>query len=152
VSRKHAPAPVRLRQAVPRDSEFAYQLKKTTLGDYVRRVWGWDEDEQRRLHERRFASQDFQVIQVSGVNAGVLAIERRPDCLRVNQLLLLPEYQGKGIGTACMTRVLGEAAERSVPVRLQVLKGNERALSFYRRLGFQTTGEDDIHIQIERLV
>jgi hypothetical protein len=36
-----------------------------------------------------------------------------------------------------------------VPLRLQVLKTNP-ALSLYRRLGFATTGEDQMYIQMER--
>ena len=141
---------VRLRQATARDSEFAYQVKKTTLGEYVRQVWGWDEDEQRRMHRRRFASQAFQVIVAAGTDAGVLALSYEPDCLRVNQLLVLPEYQGRGVGTTCMRQVLEDAAGRRLPVRLQVLKVNHQAIEFYRRLGFRDAGADEIHIQMER--
>ena len=141
---------VRLRQATARDSEFAYQVKKTTLGEYVRQVWGWDEDEQRRLHRRRFASQAFQVIVAAGTDAGILALTYEPDCLRVNQLLVLPEYQGKGVGTACMRQVLDDATGRRLPVRLQVLNVNHRAIEFYRRLGFSDAGMDETHIQMVR--
>jgi len=143
---------VRLRRATPEDSEFAYRVKKTTLAEYVRQVWGWDEDEQRRLHQRRFASQDFQVIVVSGADVGILALSRKSDRLRVNQLLVLPDYQGRGIGTACMKQVIEDATGRRLPVRLQVLKVNRRAIEFYRRLGFSDTGVDDTHVQLERPV
>jgi ribosomal protein S18 acetylase RimI-like enzyme len=141
---------VSFRRATARDSEFAYQAKKATLGEYVRQVWGWDEDEQQRLHQRRFASLAFQIIVAAGVDAGILALVYEPDCLRVTQLLVLPEYQGRGVGQTCMEHVFEDAAKRMLPVRLQVLKINERALRFYRRLGFQDTGADDIHIQMER--
>jgi ribosomal protein S18 acetylase RimI-like enzyme len=147
---RSAPASVSLRQATARDSEFAYRVKKTTLGEYVRLIWGWDDEEQRRLHRRRFASQAFQIIVASGADAGVLATTYEPDCLRVNQLLVLPQYQGKGIGTTCMRYVFKAAAGHGLPVRLQVLKVNPRALGFYRRLGFRDTGADDVHIQMER--
>jgi ribosomal protein S18 acetylase RimI-like enzyme len=146
------PASVRFRRATALDSEFAYRVKKTTLAEYVRQVWGWDEEEQRRLHQRRFASQDFQVIVVSGADVGILALSREPDCLKVNQLLVLPQYQGKGIGTACMKHVIEEAATSRLPVRLHVLKANRRAAEFYRRLGFSDTGLDDTHVQMERPV
>lgn len=141
---------MRFRRAKARDSEFAYRVKKATLAGYVRQVWGWDEEEQRRLHQRRFATQDFRVIVVSGVDVGVIALSCRPDCLKVNQLLVLPEYQGKGVGTACMKDVLEEAAASGLPVRLQVLKVNRRAVEFYRRLGFSDTCLDDTHVQMEK--
>jgi ribosomal protein S18 acetylase RimI-like enzyme len=143
---------VSLRPATAQDSEFAYGVKKTTLGDYVRQVWGWDEEGQRRMHQRRFASQDFQVIVAAGVDAGILAISHEPDCLRINQLFVLPEYQGKGVGTACMRLVLEDATGRRLPVRLQVLKVNQRPIGFYRRLGFHDAGADNIHIQMEKPV
>lgn len=146
------PVSVKLRRATPEDGEFAYRVKKTTLGDYVRQVWGWDEDEQRRLHQRRFASQDFRVIVVAGADAGVLALSHEADCLRVNQLLLLPEYQDKGVGTAIMRQVLDDATRSRQPVRLQVFKVNHRAVEFYRRLGFRDAGMDEIHVQMERPV
>ena len=143
---------VSLRPTTAKDSEFAYELKKTTLGEFVRQVRGWDEDEQRRLHERRFATQDFQVIVADGADVGILALSLEHDCLRVNQLLVLPEHQGKGIGAACMRRVLEVAAGRRLPVRLQVLKANQRAISFYRQLGFADAGQDDAHVQMEKRV
>ena len=43
-----------------------------------------------------------------------------------------------------------EAAERKVPIRLQVLKVNSRAVAFYQRLGFNSTGESGTHILMER--
>lgn len=141
---------VALRSATAEDSEFAYEAKKKALGSYVRQVWGWDEDEQRRLHLRRFATRDFQVITAFGADVGVLALCREPDCLRVNQLLVLPEYQARGVGTACMMQVLEDAAGRGLPVRLQVLKVNRRAIEFYRRLGFSDAGTDDVHVRMER--
>ena len=140
---------VSLRTVAAQDSEFAYQVKKTTLAEYVWQLWGWDEAEQRRLHQRRFASQNFQVIVA---DVGILVVSKEPDCLRVNQLLVLPEYQGKGVGTACMRQVLDDAAGRKLPVRLKVLKVNRRASGFYWRLGFVDTGLDDTHVQMERPV
>jgi ribosomal protein S18 acetylase RimI-like enzyme len=117
----------------------------------VELVWDWDEEEQRQLHERRFVSQDFQVIQVSGIDVGILAIVREPDCVKVNQLFILPEYQGRGIGTACMMRIIEDAAASELPVRLRVLKVNSRAVAFYQRLGFRSIGESDTHVLMERL-
>jgi GNAT superfamily N-acetyltransferase len=139
-----------LRPATAKDSEFAYQVKRTTLGEYVRQVWGWDEDEQRRLHVRRFASQDLRVIVTDGDDVGILALSHEPDCVRVNQMLLLPEHQGKGIGTACMRQVLTDAAGGRQPVRLQVLKVNRRAIGFYRRLGFRKSSVDETHVHMEK--
>jgi ribosomal protein S18 acetylase RimI-like enzyme len=142
---------VSLRKATAEDSEFAYQTRKTTFKQYLEQVWGWDEEEQRRLHVKRFASQDFQVIQVSGVDAGILATVRQADCVKVNHLFILPEYQSQGIGAACMLQIIKDAANTGLPVRLQVLKVNSRAIEFYKRLGFKSYGESETHVLMEKL-
>ena len=140
---------VTLRQAEPNDSEFAYRVKKAALKEYVEQVYGWDEDEQRRLHQRRFDAQDVRIISVDGDDVGVMALAAAPDCLKVNQIFLLPAHQGKGVGAECMRRTIEQARQSGLPVRLRVLKVNPRALAFYQRLGFVPTGETDTHIQME---
>ncbi len=96
----------------------------------MEQVWGWDEKGQRQLHERRFASLDFRVIQLSGVDVGIMAIVQEPNCVKLNQLFILPEHQGRGIGTACIERIIEDATALQRPVRLQVLKVNNRAIAF----------------------
>lgn len=142
---------VNLRKATTDDSEFAYETKKAAFRLYVEMVWGWDEAEQRQMHERRFADQVFQVVQVSGTDIGIMAIVRQPDFIKVNQLFILPHYQGKGIGEICMMKIIGDSKKNNLPIRLRVLKVNQRAASFYHRLGFVDIGENDTHIMMERL-
>ena len=142
---------LRLRQATAEDSEFAYQTKKAAFGEYVEQVWGWDEVKQRQIHERRFISQDIRVIQVSSIDCGIMATSREPDCIKLNQLFILPEYQSKGIGTACLKQLIEEADTVNLPVRLRVAKVNSRAFSFYQRQGFSCHGEIDTHFLMERL-
>ena len=125
---------LKMRKATANDSEFAYQTKKAAFRVYVEQVWGWDEDEQRSLHEKRFASQDFYVINVCGSDVGILSVVRQPDYMKVNQIYIMPEYQSKGIGAACMIHFIEDAAALNLPVRFQVLKINSRAISFYQRL------------------
>ena len=138
-----------LRKATPADKEFAYRVKKAAFGEYVQKVWGWNEEEQRQLHEQRFSVQDFRVINVAGTDVGIIAVVEAPDCVKVNQLFILPDHQGKGIGRRCMSLVMEEARGLGLPVCLRVLKVNPRASSFYRRVGFKRTGETDSHILLK---
>jgi ribosomal protein S18 acetylase RimI-like enzyme len=50
-----------------------------------------------------------------------------------------------------MKRIIQEADNIGLPIRLQVLKVNTRAMAFYQRLGFKTTGESDTHFLMEKL-
>jgi len=138
-----------LRKATDTDSEFAYQVKKLAFGAYIEQVWGWNEAEQRRLHEKRFASQDFSVITLSGVEVGILATVREHSCLKINQLFILPEYQNKNIGRACMMRIIYDMAASKTRIRLQVLKVNKRAVHFFESLGFDRVDETDTHVRME---
>ena len=138
-----------LRPAGPNDSEFAYCAKEAAFRPYVEKVWGWDEAEQRRVHEERFAAQDFRVISVAGTDVGIMAVVVAPDCLKLNQLFLLPEHQAKGIGSACMRLIMAEARQLGLPVRMRVLKVNPRARAFCERLGFVRTGQTDTHDLME---
>jgi ribosomal protein S18 acetylase RimI-like enzyme len=139
-----------LRKAGPNDSAFAYRVKWAAFKEYVEKVWGWDEDEQRQLHTRRFGAHDFRIINSDGTDVGIVAMAVASDRVHVHQLFLLPEHQGKGIGGECMALILEEARQLGLPVRLCVLKVNPRALAFYRRLGFTRTGETDTHDLMEK--
>lgn len=132
------------RIATPEDSEFAYQVKKAAFREYVEQVWGWDEAEQRALHEGRFESQSFQIIQVGATDVGILCCDDKGDHLKLNQLFILPQFQGQGIGGAVIQDLLGKGA----PVRLGVMKVNMRAIRFYERLGFRAVTESGTHLQM----
>ncbi len=139
-----------LRRAVPKDSEFAFATKRAAFRACVDKVWGWNEDEQRRLHESRFAAQDFRVVTLAGIDIGIMAVALAPDCVKLNQLFLLPDHQSKGIGRACMLLIMEEARLLGRPVRLRVLKVNPRAAAFFERLGFMPAGETATHVLMER--
>ena len=83
---------LRLRKATDNDDEFAYQTKKAAFREYVEKTSVWNEDEQRQLHQRRFALHDFRVIQLSDVDVGIIAMSRQPDCIRLHQMFILTEY------------------------------------------------------------
>jgi GNAT superfamily N-acetyltransferase len=138
-----------LRKASPNDSEFAYCARRTAFKEYVEKVEAWDEDEQRQLHEQRFGAQDVRVIDLAGIDVGIMAVVRAPDCMKVNQLFLLSEHQGKHIGRRCMLLIMEEARQLGLPVRLRVMKVNPRALAFFQRLGFIRIDETDTHDLME---
>lgn len=55
---------------------------------------------------------------------------------------LLPEYRDKGLGSQ-LFKFLVDNCNKQLPVRLEVLKTNIRALKTYEKLNFVTTGEND---------
>ncbi len=138
------------RKAQANDSEFVFAVKKEAFREYVEQVWGWDDSYQRKLHKRRFTVQDACIIQFRGIDVGFLATSSTPDILKVNQIYILPEYQGRGIGSAVMTRIIDDASLEQKSVTLQVLKVNTLGVAFYDRLGFIIVGESSTHFQMEK--
>ncbi len=141
---------LKIRKAQPTDSEFVFAVKKAAFREYVEQIWGWDDTYQRELHNRRFDSQDIRIIQFHGSDIGFLSTRKTPDTFKVDQLYILPGYQGKGIGTACMERIIDDANRQQKSVTLQVLKINTRATAFYQRLGFTIVDENATHFQMKR--
>jgi ribosomal protein S18 acetylase RimI-like enzyme len=141
---------ITLRKATADDVEFAFQIKKAAFQIYIEKVWGWDEKEQRKIHKRRFDEQEFKIIQVSGADVGLLSLIRDDNFLKLNQIFILPKFQGKGIGKKCMEKIITVADNKNRPIQLRVLKVNKRVIDFYYRLGFYKISESNTHIRFEK--
>lgn len=69
------------------------------------------------------------------------------DGLQISGIYILPEYQGRGLGTEVIDEVIKQARKRRQPVSLQVLKVNP-ARRLYERLGFVVIAESETHFQM----
>jgi GNAT superfamily N-acetyltransferase len=138
------------RQATAEDKEFLYVVNRAAYEDVVRKQFGqWDEAWQRQHFEETWTPETFEVVEKAGRRIGALSVSRTSEEVRIIEIQLLPEFQGKGIGTVLLQRELRFADERALPARLQVLRQN-RARTLYERLGFRVCGETDTHFLMER--
>jgi ribosomal protein S18 acetylase RimI-like enzyme len=140
---------ITLRDCREDDRAFVWEVRRQALREYVAALWGWDEDAQRAKFEQRFTPAGHQIIVAGGRDVGLLQVVDDGTHLVVGKIELLPEFQRQGIGTVLMTRILGEARSRDIPVRLQVLRTNTPARRLYERLGFVVSGETESHVQME---
>ena len=68
-----------------------------------------------------------------------------PECGEVSAIYALADAWGRGVGRALMDAALaGLASGGFTEVMLWVLEGNERAIRFYERAGFQPDGATKI--------
>ncbi|MGX4687762.1 N-acetyltransferase family protein [Streptomyces sp. JNUCC 63] len=142
---------VALRPATPADSAFCFHLHKAALGDYVAAVRGWDDEDQRAYHERKFDPERWQIVTVDGVDAGVLVVEYRATEVYLELIELHPRHQGRGIGARLIRSLIDTAAQRGRALVLDVLAVNTRAQAFYQRHGFREVyrhGEDGRKIRM----
>lgn len=72
---------------------------------------------------------------------GLCGVIRHPDKNQLKTIYVLPEYQGRGIGT-----LLWEEAKKYFDVSkdtiVQVATFNANAIAFYKKLGFEETGKE----------
>jgi ribosomal protein S18 acetylase RimI-like enzyme len=143
------PREVALRQCREEDRPFVWEVRRQALREVVAAMWGWDEAAQQAKFEARFTAAGHEVIVCDGADAGLLQVVDEGTHLVVGKIELLPRFQGQGIGTVLLRRILDGARVRRIAVRLQVLRANTRARRLYERLGFRVTGETDSHFQME---
>jgi len=142
---------VTTRFATKADLDFARRAHHAAYRDVVIRQWGqWDQGMQDGFFDKEWGDAHFDVILAGGAACGYLSVEDRVDAVHVMELVLCPEYQGRGIGTIVLRSVIVRAIERGKPVRLRTCHENHRAQSFYRRLGFREIGRDETHVLMER--
>lgn len=126
-----------LRKASYADSDIAYQIKKSALKEYVEKIWAWTESFQQAHHSQHFSPVNVMVIEVHGNPIGLMSKEEREDGIFLYDLYLMPDFQGKGIGTSLIKQIQDESRLRQKPLVLEVLKVNRRAIAFYKRNGFK---------------
>lgn len=148
---------VRLRAARSGDLPFLRQLYRAGREPELQAL-GWPEAMQREFCRSQFAAQHldytrrfpdalFLVLEQRRQPVGRLTVDPSAVGLHLIDIALLPAVQGQGIGTAVLRALQGWAAARNGPLTLQVQRGNRRAASLYRRLGFLQTATDVTHDQ-----
>jgi len=137
-----------LRPAATADREWLRQTKARCLRNYVVRIFGsWDEDFQRARFDATFELAENQIISLAGHDAGYLTAKFEPGETQLFNLMIAPEFQGRGLGTAVLRDFLAAAQASRVPVRLQVMKVNP-ARRLYERLGFTVIEETTTHFRM----
>ena len=142
------PAPVTytLRAAQPEDIDFLWQLRQQALRPHVEKAWGaWDDIQQRRFFDRGFAARDTSIIVHDGRDVGRLEVTHSRWEIFFSLIELLPEAQGRGLGSQIVRDLQTEGGQKKLPIRLQVIKANEDAHRLYLRLGFKPAGETTTH-------
>jgi ribosomal protein S18 acetylase RimI-like enzyme len=150
------PMDIDLREATSAESDFVFNVLREAIGPYVELAWGWDDARELEQHRERWGRQRVRVIVAGEADAGYVSTAvyeqptgRYPSGLYLHQLMILPRFQSRGIGSACLRRVQAEARELGQPLQLRVFRINPRALAFYLAAGCRIVGESDSHISLQ---
>ena len=137
-----------LRPATADDRDFVVRLTRAALGPYLAETFHWDEAALASYFADQFDPSGGQIVQVDGVDVGELLVEVRPGELFLARIALLPDWQGRGIGTAIVRGLIDCARELESALVLQVFTSNPRAASLYESLGFVRTEETDTDVSM----
>lgn len=137
-----------LRPCTIDDYELLFKLKVECLKWYVEKIYGWDDTIQREILKKEINEKMsyMKIIQIDNTDIGVTThfIDKDGNDV-VGLIAILPDYQGKGIGTDIIKKYISNASKRII---LQVFKDNP-ARELYEKLGFKKYGETNTHILME---
>ncbi len=144
-----------LRPETETDLPFLRQLYISTRWDEVSAAADWPDAQkiaflesqfalQRHHYLNHYANASFDVIEQHGAPAGRLYVDRQERTLLIVDIALLPQWRGRGIGTALIEALFAEARAVGKEVSISVEKFNP-AQRLYRRLGFRPYAEDDVY-------
>jgi ribosomal protein S18 acetylase RimI-like enzyme len=137
------------RPATDADRGFARQTHHLAFRDLVQRQYGaWDDDQQDGFFESSWEARPHEIILSGGEPCGYVCVQDCPDQVHLHELVLRPDFQGQGIGSTVLERVMEHARARGVPVRLRTSLAN-RAAGLYRRMGFREVGLTKTHFLFE---
>jgi ribosomal protein S18 acetylase RimI-like enzyme len=146
--------PLRLLAATPENEAFCIALYASTRAEELE-AWGWDEQQQHAFlalqyqaqmqsYQTQYPQRNRSIIYLDQQPIGGIQVNHTPTHIHLIDLVLLPPYRRRGIGT----QILRELLAMGKSVQLQVLAPSP-AMALYQRLGFQTVADTGLYQQME---
>ncbi len=150
---------ITLRPAADGDAAFLRRVYRGTRDEELALV-PWTEEQKTAFIEMQFRAQhqdyhanypdaQYDLILLAGEPAGRLYVHRRDDEICILDIALLPGHRGAGIGGALLRTLIAESDAAGKPLVIHVEKFN-RALTLYRRLGFEEKGDTGVYWKMVR--
>jgi len=139
---------IRLRPAKLQDFDFAWSLYRKLMKPLTEELLKWNDKGQEGAIREALENDGTSVIVGDGSDAGWLRTIDGPDAIYLGHLNLQPSLQNRGVGTILMKEMCDTAGKQGKAVRLDVMKNN-RARTFYERLGFRVIGQSDNKLSME---
>lgn len=134
------------RIATESDYEFCRIVHHQAYREVVIEQFGeWNEEVQDQFCKEKWESGPLEIIIHDGVEVGFISVDRSKEEIKLSELVIAPEHQGKGIGSKFLEQLKNEAETIKVNLTLQVLRLN-KAVELYKRHGFEVVGENETHL------
>ena len=123
-----------LRQATPGDCLLMFRLQKLDGAELnqsdLDQVSNFEE------YKKEFKPTEIQVVYFKDQPVGRLRIVREDD-IYIGGMQILPEYRGRGLGTAILQDLIEESKKTLKSIRLEVFHTNQLAFRLYEKTGFR---------------
>ena len=143
-------ATLQVRATTEDDTTFLVSLALAAYRDVASRQFGsWNEGEQAARFAAKAARLPFEVGELDGQPVAAVSSSVHADHVFLNDLLVLPEFQNRGLGADLLEREIRRARRLGLPLRLHTLLLN-RAVHLFERHGFVVTARGEAYIDMER--
>ena len=130
------------------DFDALLALRIATMRESLERIGRFDPARARERFRQTFRPMHTRRIVVGGAAAGCVATWPEGDAVRLEHFYLGTAFQGHGLGSAVLTRLVTEPAHAGREFIVGALRGSD-ANRFYVRHGFGLASESewDLHYQ-----
>lgn len=137
---------IAFRKYAETDYDFIYDVKKIGYKKYVDEYFGgWNDEVQHKMFNNFIEEEkeNIEIILCGTERIGFINGKLLPNGeYEQGNICILPQWQGKGIGTTILNRIIAE--HKNCDIVLRVFKSNP-AKHLYERLGFKTYSETISH-------
>lgn len=134
-----------LRASSANDLEFLFRVSTEAMSpvdDALNPGKIFNREEEFKKYRLKFVPEEIEIITYLNRDAGRLRVVRTSEYIYIGGIQILPEFQGKGIGTAIFTDLISESNQSGLPITLEVHDVNTTAIKFYTSLGFVSGGHE----------
>lgn len=124
------------------DAEALVALRIAAMRDSLTRIGRFDPLRARERFLSGFVPAQTRYIEASGRRVGFVVVKPEPDTLLLDHLYIHPDSQGLGIGAIVLARLIDEARQQGLPLRVGALRDSD-ANRFYLRHGFKLVGQEE---------
>ena len=148
---------MKITDAVPQDARaITNVLHKTWVATYPNKELGITVEDIENSYKDSYSNEKIQELQdkianlpntekrivakEDGLIVGVCSLVKEKETNRLKTIYVLPEFQGKGIGTLLWNEIV-KFADPTKDTRVELATYNQGAVDFYKKLGFVDTGK-----------
>lgn len=151
------PGTLRLRAVDETDSEFLEELYFSRRADlqqitgdaqFVRQIIKMQQQMQTVGIRNNFPMAKYLLLEDGSMRIGRLVVDVGTSDVRLVDIALLPEVQGRGTGKQVLQAMQEDALSRGLSMSLAVEKNNLRARTLYLSAGFHVHSEDSMFEQL----